>query len=103
MSSTTFKVKRVFPINHKSTKAFVDLQYGNLLIKGFRVVEKKEDGKLFVSMPSQFDEKQESFFPTVMTLRDETKSAIDKFVLEAYADAVKTAPVKKKRGRPKKS
>jgi DNA-binding cell septation regulator SpoVG len=79
------EVSAMHMIKHKSTRAFVDIKIGRLTLKGFRVVE-RHDKSLFVSLPSQFDEKEERFFPTVIPVREKTTRSIEKCVLKAYAE-----------------
>ncbi len=80
-------VDRMFPYKNKSTRAFVDLNYGNLKIKGLRVVKGKNG--LFVSMPSELNAKDKEYYPRVMTLKDSTFDAIESLVLGDYREQIK--------------
>ena len=67
--------------NGGQLKAFVDIQYYDLTIKGLRVVEGKKG--LFVSMPSEIG-KDGKWFSIVLPNTQETKDAIESAILKAY-------------------
>ena len=65
-----------------ATKAFCDISILDcLVINGLRVVAGKEG--LFVSMPRE-EGKDGKWYNTVIPLKKEVKSEIEKVVLEAY-------------------
>ena len=65
-----------------SIKAYCDIAIGEqFLIKGLRVVEGKNG--LFVSMPRQ-QGKDHRWYDSVVALRKEAKTEVDRLVLEAY-------------------
>ena len=71
-------------ITHKSTRAFADLQYGQLLIKNFRLVENTK-GELFMSMPTQVNkDKQWHSTVKVVDQDSEFKAQAEKILIEAY-------------------
>ena len=76
-------VKRLVKFDGEgSLRAYCDLVVGNtFLIKGLRVVEGKNG--LFVSMPRQ-QTKQGKWFDLVESLTKDTKSEVDRLVLDAY-------------------
>ncbi|MBI4598450.1 MAG: septation protein SpoVG family protein [Candidatus Omnitrophica bacterium] len=64
-----------------STKAFADLAIGEeFLVKGLRVINGKNG--LFVSMPRQ--QRQGKWTDTVETLTKDTKTTVERLVLDAY-------------------
>ena len=72
-----------------SLRAYCDLVISDtFLVKGLRVVEGKNG--IFVSMPRQ-QTKQGKWFDLVETLTKETKSELDRLVLDAYRQEVSTA------------
>ena len=70
-------------VNHKKTRGFADINFNDLVIKGYRIVEGK-DG-LFVSEPSHADNGE--WFKSVYTKNKDLREEIAKVVLEAYAAA----------------
>jgi stage V sporulation protein G len=65
-----------------AVKAYCDLVVGDsFLIKGLRVIEGKHG--LFVSMPRQ-QGKDQKWYDNVVALNKETKSEVNRVVLEAY-------------------
>ena len=83
--SNMIKVARLFKVknNEESTlKAFVDVEVsGVVLIKGIRVLAKKEGG-LFAAMPSQANDGK--YYQTVKFLTPEANEELQKVVLAAY-------------------
>lgn len=71
--------------NVKSVQAFVDVQFGNIIVRDFRVM--KEDGRRpYVKVPySTYKDQtgQLKFRPTVI-LPDEVRGEIDLAILNAY-------------------
>lgn len=68
-----------------NTQAFADVQYGNLVLKGYKVM-KNRDGELFVSPPSHPDD-EGNWYPDVFSKsgpRSETVKLISKAVLDAF-------------------
>lgn len=68
---------------HKSTEAFVDLNFNGLVIKGYKVVN-GQDG-LFVSEPS-VPGKDKKWYKTVYTENTDLKKEIDKVILEKFKE-----------------
>lgn len=71
-----------------ATKAFADIQYGDLVIKGYRVVQGNE-GDLFVSRPSDPGEDENgetAWFPKVKSKNKRTQELIDEAILEKYKE-----------------
>ena len=84
--SNMIKVARLFKVknNEESStlKAFVDVEVsGVVLIKGIRVLAKKEGG-LFAAMPSQANDGK--YYQTVKFLTPEANEELQKVVLAAY-------------------
>ena len=85
--SNMIKVARLFKIknNEESStlKAFVDVEVsGVVLIKGVRVLAKKEGSGLFAAMPSQANDGK--YYQTVKFLTPEANEELQKVVLAAY-------------------
>ena len=85
--SNMIKVARLFKIknNEESStlKAFVDVEVsGVVLIKGIRVLAKKEGAGLFAAMPSQANDGK--YYQTVKFLTPEANEELQKVVLAAY-------------------
>ena len=78
------EVARIFKMeNGKSLKAFVDIRINDIvLIKGVRVVAKK-DGGVFASMPSQKSD-DGKYYPLVRFLSTEANSEFQQVILQAY-------------------
>ncbi len=83
-------VKRLVKFDGEgSLRAYCDLVISDtFLVKGLRVVDGKNG--LFVSMPRQ-QTKQGKWFDSVETLTKETKSEVDRIVLDAYREELSTA------------
>ena len=77
-----FTVKRLVKFDSEgSLKAYADLNIGDLfLVKGLRVVDGKNG--LFVSMPRQ-QGKDHRWYDNVVPLTKETRTEIERVVLEA--------------------
>lgn len=70
-----------------SIEAFADIQYGDLVIKGYRVMKNK-DGGIFVSPPSHSDD-DGNYYPDVFSKngpRSETNTLINNAILMAFKD-----------------
>ena len=78
------EVARIYKMeNGKTLKAFVDIKINDVvLIKGVRVVAKK-DGGVFASMPSQKAD-DGKYYPTARFLTAEANDEFQKIILEAY-------------------
>lgn len=75
-------------------RAFVNLRYGDFMIKGFKVLEKKGGG-LWVAPPSKPCKNTTSGYTDMVYLPDrDRREAFERFVLDEYARDVKrqTAP-----------
>jgi len=74
-----------FANNVKSTQAFVDVQFGDIIIRDFRVM--KENGKRpYVKVPFSTHKDQTGqlkFRPTII-LPDEVRGEVDLAILNAY-------------------
>lgn len=94
------KAPNVKLVNHKGTRAFVDVNLNDeLVIKDFRVIENK-DGTVFVGNPCKpggKDEKGKSlWFDTAYALSDTLREYIRSVVLEAYHTETKKGEKKEK-------
>ena len=80
---TELAVRRLVKFDGEgSLKAYCDLAIGSaFLVKGLRVVKGKNG--LFVSMPRE-QGKDQKWYDSVEALTKETKTAVDRVVLEAY-------------------
>ena len=65
-----------------ATKAFVDIQYEEMIIKGLTVVEGPKG--LFVSMPREKGKIEGQYFDTVHPISEGLRKEIDKKILEYY-------------------
>ena len=65
------------------TKAFVDLHFFGLLLKGFRVVEGEKG--LFVSYPDEKG-KDGQYYPTILPLNEEMKKQVSEVILKHYGE-----------------
>ena len=67
-----------------ATKAFVDIQYEEMIIKGLTVVEGPKG--LFVSMPREKGKLEGQYFDTVHPISEGLRKEIDKKILEYYRE-----------------
>ena len=81
------KIMKIHRLSENSrTKAFVDLGINDaILIKGLRIVNGQKG--LFVSMPRE-QGKDEKWYDKVHCLNKETRSLIEKTVLEAFKNEI---------------
>ena len=73
--------------NDAVLKAYVDIDYYGLIIKGLRVVNGRMG--MFVSMPREKG-KDEKWYDTCIPANIEVKEAIEKIVLEKYNSMTST-------------
>jgi DNA-binding cell septation regulator SpoVG len=82
MSECTISVSRIFKLDTDSKlKAFADVSFSGILIKGFSVVNGQKG--LFVSMP-RHQGKDGKWRETVTPTTKELKQQLAEIVLEAY-------------------
>jgi len=82
--SEMIEVARIYKVEKEEStlKAFVDIKVADaVLIKGIRVLAKKEGG-LFAAMPSQANDGK--YYQTVKFLTPEANEELQKVVLAAY-------------------
>lgn len=68
--------------NATQTKAFVDIQYEEMIIKGLTVMNGPKG--LFVSMPREKGKEEGKYFDTVHPISEGLRKEIDKKILEYY-------------------
>lgn len=77
------EVARIYRMDNGShLKAFADVIFGNILVKGVRVAVGRNEN-LYVSMPKA-QGKDGKWYDTVKILDDELKEQLQQVVLEAY-------------------
>ena len=82
MSGSSIEVSRIYKMDGDSKlKAFVDVSFGTVIVKGVRVVD-GENG-LFVSMP-RHQGKDGRWYNTVLAATKEIEQQLSQTVLEAY-------------------
>ena len=88
-TATRFSVARLVKFDGEGTvKAYCDVTIDDrLLIKGLRVISGKNG--LFVSMPRQ-QGKDQKWYDSVVPLSRDTKTEIERTVLEAYQNETGT-------------
>jgi stage V sporulation protein G len=82
MEANTISVSRIFKLQGDSKlKAFADVSFSGIVIKGFSVVNGEKG--LFVSMP-RHQGKDGKWYNTVTASTKELKQQLEEAVLEAY-------------------
>ncbi len=82
MEANTISVSRIFKLDTDSKlKAFADVSFSGIVIKGFSVVSGEKG--LFVSMP-RHQGKDGKWYDTVTASTKELKQQLSEVVLEAY-------------------
>lgn len=82
MEANTISVSRIFKLDTDSKlKAFADVSFSGMVIKGFSVVNGEKG--LFVSMP-RHQGKDGKWYDTVTPATKELKQQLTEAVLEAY-------------------
>ena len=82
MEANTISVSRIFKLDTDSKlKAFADVSFSGIVIKGFSVVNGEKG--LFVSMP-RHQGKDGKWYNTVTPTTKELKQQLTEVVLEAY-------------------
>lgn len=82
MEENTISVSRIFKLESDSKlKAFADVSFSGIVIKGFSVVNGEKG--LFVSMP-RHQGKDGKWYDTVYPETKELKQQLSEVVLEAY-------------------
>lgn len=82
MQDNTISVSRIFKLDTDSKlKAFADVSFSGIVIKGFSVVNGEKG--LFVSMP-RHQGKDGKWYNTVTPTTKELKQQLSEVVLEAY-------------------
>jgi stage V sporulation protein G len=82
MDASTISVSRIFKLDTDSKlKAFADVTFSGMLIRGFSVVDGEKG--LFVSMP-RHQGKDGKWYDTVTPSTKELKQQLSEVVLEAY-------------------
>lgn len=82
MEEGTISVSRIYKLDTDSKlKAFADVSFSGVVIKGFSVVDGAKG--LFVSMPRHLS-KDGKWYDTVTTTTKELKEQLAEVVLEAY-------------------
>ena len=82
MEDHTISVSRIFKLDTDSKlKAFADVSFSGIVIKGFSVVNGEKG--LFVSMP-RHQGKDGKWYDTVIASTKELKQQLAEVVLEAY-------------------
>lgn len=82
MEENTISVSRIFKLDSDSKlKAFADVSFSGIVIKGFSVVNGEKG--LFVSMP-RHQGKDGKWYDTVYPETKELKQQLSEVVLEAY-------------------
>jgi stage V sporulation protein G len=82
MPESTISVSRIFKLDTDSKlKAFADVSFSGMVIKGFSVVNGEKG--LFVSMP-RHQGKDGKWYDTVTPVTKELKQQLTEVVLEAY-------------------
>jgi stage V sporulation protein G len=82
MPESTISVSRIFKLDTDSKlKAFADVSFSGMVIKGFSVVNGEKG--LFVSMP-RHQGKDGKWYNTVTPVTKELKQQLTEAVLEAY-------------------
>ena len=82
MEANTISVSRIFKLDTDSKlKAFADVSFSGIVIKGFSVVNGEKG--LFVSMP-RHQGKDGKWYDTVTPSTKELKQQLSEVVLEAY-------------------
>lgn len=76
--------------NYESTKAFVDIDYNGLIVKGLKVVDSRNG--LFVSMPREKG-KDEKWYDIVYPSNLDIKLAIENLILPKYLEMKKTKEI----------
>jgi len=80
------KVVRMNTFENSVTKAFVDINFNSIIIKGLRVVEGKKG--LFIAYPSEKD-KSGKYYDTVIPATQTVKIEIEDVVLAYYKENTK--------------
>lgn len=76
------RVRRVTAINNETKlKGYADIEYGDLFIRGLRIVDGREG--LFVGMPRE-KTKQGEWRDVMYPLSNDLKVELNKVILEAY-------------------
>jgi len=84
MENSAILVSRMHKIDGQTKlKAFADISFNGVVVKGFSVVEGKNG--LFVSMP-RHQGKDGKWYDTVQTETKELKQQLSDVVLEAYGE-----------------
>jgi stage V sporulation protein G len=82
VEDNTISVSRIFKLqNDSKLKAFADVSFSGMVIKGFSVVDGEKG--LFVSMP-RHQGKDGKWYETVTPATKELKQQLTQAVLEAY-------------------
>jgi stage V sporulation protein G len=82
VGDSTISVSRIFKLaNDSKLKAFADVSFSGMVIKGFSVVDGEKG--LFVSMP-RHQGKDGKWYETVTPATKELKQQLTQAVLEAY-------------------
>ena len=82
MEEDTIEVSRIYRIDGESKlKAFADVSFGSVVVKGLRIVEGKKG--LFVGMPRQ-QGKDGKWYNSVWPTTKEIQQRISETVLAAY-------------------
>lgn len=84
MDESTIQVSRIYKVDGKSKlKAFVDISFAGIVVKGFSVVDGSKG--LFVSMP-RHQGKDGKWYNTVYPATKELKEQLNEAVLSAYKE-----------------
>jgi len=76
-------VEKLRRVDHKGTKAFVDLNIAGLVIKDFRVVERKDES-LFIGNPSKVEDGEWYSTSYVEKGNKALRDAIESTILSAF-------------------
>lgn len=86
--SLDLKVSRIYKLQGAgSMRAFVDIKINDqILLRGLKIIDGSQG--LFVSMPQEKG-KDKKWYETIRCLSKETRSQLDRVVLEAYQNETK--------------
>ena len=74
-------------------KGFATVNFDDeLIVKNFKIIEGRNG--LFISFPSEYSKKEDSYFDTVYPLNKETRDYISDAILDGYKESEKRKPTR---------
>jgi DNA-binding cell septation regulator SpoVG len=77
------KVLSIRKVVNPTTRAWIDIEYYGLVVRGLRIVEAK--GQTFVAYPDEKG-KDGKYYPTIFPATQTTKFELESLILNAYKE-----------------